>query len=82
MNQLYQNQITKEKIKNHFHYDKWKYILGIVLAVFSWSMIATVTAPRTPADKKVDIYLVGGFVLDEQAEEYADTILADLSIFS
>jgi hypothetical protein len=74
---LYRVQLSKEKIKNHFHYDKWKYLLGIVLAVFSWSILATVTAPRTPADKKVDIYLVGGFVLDEPAGEYADTILAD-----
>jgi maltose-binding protein MalE len=74
---LYKIQISRDKIRNHFHYDKWKYVLGILLAVFSWSMLVTITAPRTPADKKVDIYLVGGFMLEEQAAEYADTILAD-----
>jgi hypothetical protein len=74
---LYKIQVNREQIRNHFHYDKWKYVLGIVLVVFSWSMLANITAPRTPADKKVDIYLVGGFMLEEQAAEYADTVLAD-----
>jgi len=40
-------------------------------------MLVTITAPRTPADKKVDIYLVGGFMIEEKAAEYDDTVLAD-----
>jgi hypothetical protein len=74
---MYRAKINKDQIRNHLHYDKWKYILGIVLVIFSWSMLTTITTPRTPADKKVDIYLVGGYSLYEEADKYAEKILAD-----
>lgn len=75
MKELYQSKLNKGKIKNHFQYDKWKYILGIALVIFSWSMLSTVTAPRTPADKKVDFFLVGGYMMTDESTEYANTIL-------
>ncbi len=74
---MYRVKISKETIKNHFHYDKWKYIVGIFLSIFTWSLLATVTAPQTPPDKKVDLYLVGGFMMEEPAAEYAETMLVD-----
>lgn len=40
-------------------------------------MIVSATAPRTPADKKVDIYIVGGFMFDETAVELEQRILDD-----
>jgi maltose-binding protein MalE len=73
--ELYQSNFNKGKVKNHFQYDKWKYILGILLVIFSWSMLSTVTAPRTPADKKVDIFLVGGYMMLDESTDYANTIL-------
>ena len=76
MNELYQAAMNKGKIRNHFQYDKWKY-LGIILAVFSWSMLSTMTAPRTPADKKVDIFLVGGYMMLDESTEYSNTLLAE-----
>lgn len=72
---MYQSNFNKGKVKNHFQYDKWKYILGILLVIFSWSMLSTVTAPRTPADKKVDIFLVGGYMMLDESTDYANTIL-------
>ena len=72
---LYKSSLNKGKVKNHFQYDKWKYILGIVIVIFSWSMLSTVTAPRTPADKKVDFFLVGGYMMEDGSAEYANTIL-------
>ena len=40
-------------------------------------MLATVTKPQTPPEKKVDIYLVGGYMIEESAAEYADTVRMD-----
>jgi maltose-binding protein MalE len=74
---MYKIRINKEVIRNHFHYDKWKYFLGIVLTIVSWSLLSSITKPETPPDRKVDIYLVGGSMLEEQASEYSDTVLAD-----
>jgi len=74
---MYRVEVSKETIRNHFHYDKWKYVLGIFLSIFTWSLLATVTAPQTPPEKKVDLYLVGGFMIEEPAAEYAETMLVD-----
>ncbi len=74
---MYRVRVDKETIRNHFHYDKWKYVLGIVLTIFSWSMLATVTKPQTPPEKKVDIYLVGGYMMEDAAKEYGDTVCMD-----
>lgn len=60
----YNVELNKQNLKNHFSYDWWKYIVCIISIIFIWNMVETVTAPRTPNDKKVDIYMVG---------EYADT---------
>lgn len=79
MKGLYQSKLNKGKVKNHFQYDKWKYILGIALVIFSWSMLSTVTAPRTPADKKVDIFLVGGYMMTDESTEYANILLDEFS---
>jgi ABC-type glycerol-3-phosphate transport system substrate-binding protein len=74
---LYKVRINKEVIRNHFHYDKWKYFLGVALTIFSWSLLAAITEPETPPEKKVDIYLVGGYILEDAAAEYSSTVLAD-----
>jgi len=74
---MYRVRIDKGVLKNHFHYDKWKYVLGIVLTIFSWSMLATVTKPQTPPEKKVDIYLIGGYMVEDAAAEYGNTVLMD-----
>jgi len=74
---VYRVKVDRDSIKNHFHYYKWKYIIGILVTVFSWNLLTTITAPKTPADKKIDIFLVGGYMLQEQADEYAKAIKAD-----
>lgn len=74
---MYQVQINKNVLRNHFQYDAWKYLLGAVLTIFFWSMVTTIAAPRTPDELKVDIYMVGNFMFDEAAQAVADTILAD-----
>ena len=40
-------------------------------------MITTISRPKTPADKKLEIFLVGDYVLSEFTENLANDILKD-----
>lgn len=52
-------KITGGKLKNHWQYAKWKYVIMVIAMAFGWNLIYSVTAPRTPPELKVDIYMVG-----------------------
>ena len=55
---MIQTKITKKRVKDHFAYALWKYLILVVASVFGWNLIYTATAYRPPRDKKVDIYFV------------------------
>lgn len=74
---MYEIQVSRERVKNHLQYDWWKYIIGVLATVFLWSMVTTMVRPQTPADKKVEIYLVGDYLLEEKAEPISDRILEE-----
>ena len=74
---MYQVRINRNVLRNHFQYDAWKYLLGVVLTIFFWSMVTAIAAPRTPDELKVDIYMVGNYMFDDAAREVAQTILTD-----
>ena len=50
--------LTKERIRNHFHYSSWKYAVMVALAIFGWNLIYTMTAYRAPQDKRIDLYVL------------------------
>ncbi len=74
---MYHVEINQERFRNHIQYDWWKYIAGILATVFLWSLMTAITRPRTPDDKKLDIFLVGDYVLDEPIETISNNILQD-----
>ena len=45
--------ITQEKIKNHLTYASWKYALLVIVAIFGWNLIYSVTQYQPPEEKKV-----------------------------
>lgn len=53
--------ITKQRLRNHLTYGWWKYALLIVLAIFGWNLVYTVTRYRAPEEKKVvvNLYVYG-----------------------
>jgi len=51
--------ITSEKVKNHFHYHLWKYVLLAVLSIIGWNMLFTVTRYRVPENLKVEFFTDG-----------------------
>ena len=57
--------LTKEKLQNHLGYSLWKYALLIIVAVFGWNLIFSVTEYRPPEEKKVvaGVYSYGDHTL-------------------
>lgn len=58
-------RITKDRVRNHFAYSWWKYMILAVVAVFGWNLIYTATAYRAPRDKRMDVYIVAPAVGEE-----------------
>lgn len=66
--------VTRQRTALHMRYDSWIYLVGIVCMVVLLNITYTATAPRTPADKLVEVYIasLGGMdaePLDQLAEK-------------
>ena len=62
------NRITKHRIKNHWTYCWWKYLLMVVCMVFGVNLFFTMTAYKAPENKKVEIFLCSGWADAEKAQ--------------
>ena len=65
--------VNRRTLKQHLTYNWWKYLLLLVIGVFGVDLLYTVTAPRSPADKKVDFYISGN-VDTEKLEAYTEKV--------
>jgi len=74
---MYRVQISRERVRNHIQYDWWKYLAAILITIFLWNIITTITKPKTPDDKKIEIFLVGEYVLPELMESLSNDIKED-----
>lgn len=73
--------ITKQTIRQHITYSWWKYALLVVIAIFGWNLIYTVTAYQPPADKKIDLFIYGygeEALLDHYMETIRQTEMSDM----
>ncbi|NLD82618.1 MAG: hypothetical protein GX637_00495 [Clostridiales bacterium] len=66
--------LTRENIRNHFTYSLWKYALVAVAAIFGWSLIYTVTAYRSPQDKRIDLYVQSSTATSETIDAFIQPI--------
>jgi len=66
--------ITKRKIRNHFQYSFWKYLLLAVIAIFGWNLIYTTTRYQSPENLKVEFYAEVGALGGLDVQTLADTI--------
>ena len=69
--------LTKERLRNHFTYSLWKYVLLAAVAIFGWNLIYTMTAYRAPEEKKIvmGIYSYGS---DENLTPYMEQVRTEL----
>lgn len=51
--------VNSKTLKQHFAYNWWKYLLAAVLAFGLVDLLYSVTAYRSPADKKVEFFVFG-----------------------
>ncbi len=65
--------INAERLRNHFAYSWWKYLLGVALLAVGWSLFFSVTATRADPDEKVELYVYGNIM-----EDYADSLLESM----
>ena len=70
--------ITKQRIRNHFHYSLWKYALLVVIALFGWNLIYTSTRYQSPENLKVEFYGEVGATATKDLQGLADQIHAQL----
>lgn len=73
--------ITREKIKNHLTYSLWKYALLIVIAIFGWNLVYSVTQYQPPEEKKVilGVYAYADETgMNEYMEQVRQTAMPDM----
>ncbi|MDO4547859.1 MAG: hypothetical protein Q4D04_07175 [Clostridia bacterium] len=75
-------RITKDSLKNHFHYRKWIYVIIIAVCYFVTDLIYTMTEYRPPDERKVDFQLVQSGIVDTEAmQAVADAALIEAQQF-
>lgn len=74
---MIETKITKKRIKDHFAYSVWKYVILAIVGVFGWNLVYTTTAYRPPEDKKVDVYFVAPSIAYETLEQFSQMAAPD-----
>ena len=72
--------ITRERIRTHFHYAWWQYVLLVCLAIFGWNLLYTTTRYRSPESLKVEWYCQG--VVAPQAQDKLDALLEHCLLYT
>lgn len=66
--------ITRKKIRTHITYNFWKYILVIAAAILGWDLLYSMTAYKSPEDKRIDLYIQSPLVTEQRAEAFFQPI--------
>ncbi len=78
--------LDSKRIKNHFAYGYWKYLILIVAAVFGWNLIYQTTEYRPPDEKRIDFYVASNtmdsdamkaWLLEAQQQAFPDMELLE-----
>lgn len=51
--------VNGKTLRRHLTYSWWKYALVIIIGALAVNLLYTVTAYRSPAEKKIDVYIYG-----------------------
>ena len=66
--------ITRAKLRTHITYYFWAYLLILAGSVFGWNLLYTVTAYKSPEDKRIDIYMQSPYVSTEAAQAFVKPV--------
>ncbi|MBE5779867.1 MAG: hypothetical protein E7331_11140 [Clostridiales bacterium] len=71
--------ITWDRIRNHFTYSWWIYVLVLAVGIFGWNLIYTITRYQSPEHLKVEFYYTGSRIeMLEDIHQLMDEIHEDL----
>lgn len=60
-------------LKNHLTYNWWKYLIVLIVGIFGVDLLYTLTEPRVPDDRKIEV-IVCGASLDQDFSEYMERV--------
>ena len=69
------NRITGDRIKNHFHYSWWKYVILAAITIMGWNIIFSATIYTPPADKKLGVYFATYSIDSQNTAKLREMIL-------
>jgi hypothetical protein len=64
--------LDPKRIKNHFAYGYWKYLILIVVAVAGWNLIYQTTQYRPPEEKRIDFYVASNTMDSDAIQAWLD----------
>ena len=68
-------QINKKRLKNHWHYNKWYYLVGIIFIAFVINFTHIVTKPVIPKENKVNIVIYAGTAYEDVLNNWEKEML-------
>lgn len=69
--------LTKKRIRDHFIYNFWKYLLSAALCIFLWNMIYIQTEYRPPENKRIDVYVQTAQVTADEIDSFLKPVWND-----
>lgn len=73
------NRITRQRLRNHWTYSWWKYLLVAMLAVLGTNLFFAATAYRPADDKKIELYLCNGSADAQAMQEMLWPLLLEVA---
>lgn len=69
-----QMPITKRRIRHHFQYSVWMYLVLALIALFGWNLIYTTTRYQPPEDMRVEFFVQSSIASEDSLKALADRI--------
>ena len=66
--------LTKQRLRTHFTYHFWKYILSAALCGFCINLLYTTTAYRSPENLRIDIYLQSASASQTKVDAFMERV--------
>ena len=69
-------KLTPRRLKEHWRYYRWQYIVFPLLALFLANLVFTATKPQTPYNQRVDIVIISDYAQSETSDKWQAELLA------
>ena len=69
-----ETKLTKSRLKDHFSYGFWKYIVATVLVIVAVDLLYIQTAYRSPEHLRIDFYLQSATAAQEKVDAFLEPI--------